>query len=85
MEKADRKLQPADKFRIVWERDAQDRSATLEALAKEVGLDPSESLKWAKKTDECHFSVPNIWIDADLLRGGGLYDRLEPVMHFLNN
>lgn len=39
-------------------------------------MDPSESLKWAKKTDECHFSVPNIWIDADLLRGGGLYDRL---------
>lgn len=25
--------------------------------------------------DVCYISVPNVWIEADLLRGGGLYDR----------
>ena len=26
--------------------------------------------------DVCYISVPNIWIEADLLRGGGIYDRV---------
>ncbi len=72
--KAPQKDQPTDEFRVVWKRDSD--KDTLENLAKQLDLDPVESLKWSKKKDDCTFSVPNVWIDADLLRGGGLKDRI---------
>ncbi len=57
---------------------------TQETLAKEVGLDVNEFSKWAKPETRntiksgLHriYSVPNTWIAADLLRGGGFMDRI---------
>ena len=59
---------------------------TIQSLADEVGLDASEAASWARfslghssQTTQtvldsgslwCYVSVPNVWIDADLLRGG---------------
>ena len=53
-------------------------------LARLLKLDLEESYKWAKRVDSdrkssnCDVSVPNVWISADLLRGGGIYDQLLP-------
>ena len=59
---------------------------TIQSLADEVGLDANEAASWARfslghssQTTQtvldsgslwCYVSVPNVWIDADLLRGG---------------
>jgi len=77
----------SSKGRRVYRKSAGD---TKESLAKEVGLDIVSFDVWAKEElgptgnetvrqpgdDYCYYSVPNIWITADLLRGGSwLYDR----------
>ena len=70
--------QPKDEYRVVWQRDSD--SGTLEDLAKELGLDPSEKDKWTQKKGDgkdCPVSVPNIWIDANLMHGGGFMDRIK--------
>lgn len=52
-------------------------SDTMASLAEIVGLNANESSRWAKpfnnphKEDACGYSVPNVWISADVLRGGG--------------
>ena len=63
--------------RMIYERG--ETSDTFEELAKIVGLDPTESGKWAIPVarsvgadwENCRYSVPNIYIVADLLQGGG--------------
>jgi RHS repeat-associated protein len=67
-----------DGRRRVYIKEAND---TFEALAKIVGLNLDEIHKWARLADEekgnargsCKVSVPNVWISADLLRGGSTY------------
>lgn len=55
---------------------------TMASLAKIVGLEADESSRWAEfynnpnRENACGYSVPNVWVSADLLRGGGLYSRL---------
>lgn len=78
--KAAKDQQPVDEFRVLWLRDSE--TDTLEDLAKEIGLDPNESNKWAQKKGKggaCPVSVPNIWIDANLLHGGGPWDRVVNI------
>jgi RHS repeat-associated protein len=78
--KAPRSQQPADKRRVVWTRDSA--ADTLAMLAQELELNPAEASKWAKasgSSGSCSVSVPNVWIDADLLRGGGLSDRIVNI------
>jgi hypothetical protein len=61
--------------RRIYLKEAGDSYQDLAAL---VGLDIDEIHKWAKLVngDHCKVSVPNIWISADFLRGGGVYSRL---------
>jgi hypothetical protein len=68
------------KSRRIYKWEAGD---TLKSLAEEVKLDYREVSKWMKSESfkksgngaPCKVSVPNVWIDADLLRGGSLYGR----------
>jgi len=67
-----------DGNRRIYIKEAND---TFEALSKIVGLDVGEIHKWArfegvdknKSSSKCNVSVPNVWISADLLRGGSTY------------
>ncbi|QSH42268.1 hypothetical protein P0136_03655 [Lentisphaerota bacterium ZTH] len=67
---------------------------SITKLAKEVGLDAKESGKWLKvigdkkegKDTYYYVSVPNVFISADLLRGGrplntvnGIWDRIVNI------
>ena len=70
---ADRIRRSTNKSREVYQLALGD---TPEGLASIVGLDASEFGFWAKYEGCSQYSVPNVWIDADLLRGGGLYSRL---------
>ena len=73
--------------RRVYRREGKE---SFKELAFEVGLDPEEIHAWGRfvngpKGDEkvrapydagCYVSVPNIWVTADLLRGGGVVSRI---------
>lgn len=48
---------------------------TIATLADAIGLDVDTADKWAVK-DSGSVSVPNVWLCADLLQGGGILDRL---------
>ena len=62
---------------------------TKESLAKKVKLNISEFEQWAIPLTsilaspddgvDCQYSVPNIWVAADLLQGGGIYDRVVNI------
>ena len=74
------------KRRRVYKKEKNDK---FPELARKVGLDVEEINYWAKFVDgphgnrelfgwaanSCYVSVPNVWISADLLRGGGVFDR----------
>jgi RHS repeat-associated protein len=65
--------------RRIYEKEDGD---TIAKLAGIVELDEAESEFWAKKLDVngCRVSVPNVWIDADLLQGPcGLYDHIVNI------
>ena len=49
---------------------------TEQGLAMQLGLNAGETEKWLKRLNGCEVSVPNVYIAADLLRGGGLWDRV---------
>jgi len=58
--------------RMIYERESM--NDTIEQLAEIAGLDPNEYNKWARtettsKGNPWRVSVPNVWIDADLLQG----------------
>ncbi|MDD4406301.1 MAG: RHS repeat-associated core domain-containing protein [Parabacteroides sp.] len=60
----------------------QESGDTREDLARIVGLDVGEFKDWAKQEEKsdnagCACSVPNIWISADLMRGGGAWDKFR--------
>jgi len=67
-----------DGRRRIYIKEAND---SFESLSKIVGLELGEIHKWARferltKNDtssKCNVSVPNVWISADLLRGGSTY------------
>jgi RHS repeat-associated protein len=67
----------------LWEK-----GDTRETLAAKVNLEFSDFDKWAKpipsvsasdKKTHCAYSVPNVWISADLLQGGGLWSRFVNI------
>jgi RHS repeat-associated protein len=77
----------SDGSRMLYQMESGDTNA---GLAKLVGLDENEFDKWAKWEDPakldnpsesekkkryCGYSVPNVWISIDILRGGSLYQR----------
>jgi len=71
--------------RRIYEKESGD---TWESLASKVGLSLEEIHKWAKLYENgnsgkdgvpCKVSVPNVWISADLIRGGTLWSRLTGV------
>ena len=56
----------------------QENGDTREDLARIVGLDVGEFNDWAKQENAgCAYSVPNIWISADLMRGGDARERFR--------
>ena len=55
---------------------AEKSTASLKSLADTVGLVYSEMNQWLKLDKDGNYTVPNIWIAADLMRGGSLWDRL---------
>ena len=60
------------KRRRVYEKERGDTDAEL---AGRLGLNVNEKGKWMKKAGKCKVSVPNVYIAADLLRGGCLWER----------
>ena len=72
------------KERRIYEREKDDTIKL--SLAKKVGLDVGSFDKWASPVDgiarsglACKYSVPNVWIAADLLQGGGIWDRVVNI------
>ena len=72
------------KDRRIYEREKDD--TTKLSLAKKVGLDVGSFDKWAYPVGgiarsglACKYSVPNVWIAADLLQGGGIWDRVVNI------
>jgi RHS repeat-associated protein len=63
----------------MWEK-----GDTITSLAEEVQLEASEFDQWGvveigSNDRPCVVSVPNVWISADLLQGGGVWDRIVNI------
>lgn len=55
---------------------AEKPNVSLKSLAEKAGLVYSEMHKWLKLDKDGNYTVPNVWIAADLMRGGSWWDRL---------